>query len=181
MPFLLLKEVPRYECLQAASSRVPGADPTICELFLNILHTGDVVSRSEGEFLARHGLNQARLIVLVLLDSAENGSFRSSELAERAKVSRATITGLLDTMEKAGLIARAPDPHDRRASNVKITAKGGVLLRKVQPLLMEWSQGILSALSSPERKQLVKLLHKTQQAFAAAQPFGRNGSHAIPS
>ena len=54
-------------------------------------------------FLARHGLNQARLIVLVLLDNAENGNMRSSELAEHASVSRATITGLLDTLEKAGL------------------------------------------------------------------------------
>ena len=73
MPYLLLKEVPRYECLQAAAARVPGADPAICQLFLNILHTGDVVSRGEADFLARHGLNQARLIVLVLLDNSANG------------------------------------------------------------------------------------------------------------
>jgi len=177
MPFLLLNEVPRYECLQEASARVPGADASICEVFLNILHTGDVVSRSEGEFLARHGLNQARLIVLVLLDGAESGSLRSSELAEHAKVSRATVTGLLDTMERAGLLARAADPHDRRASNVKITALGKTLLRKVQPQLMKWSQGILSALSLTERNQLVKLLRKTQQAFAAAKPAPRKGTH----
>ena len=84
MAYLLLKEVPRYECLQEASTHVPGADPAICELFLNILHTGDVVSRSEAEFLARHGLNQARLIVMVLLDASESGSLRSSELADHA-------------------------------------------------------------------------------------------------
>jgi DNA-binding MarR family transcriptional regulator len=163
----MLKDVPRYECLQEASSHVPGADPASCEVFLNILHTGDVVSRSEAEFLAKHGLNQARLIVLVLLARAESGSMRSSELAEHAKVSRATVTGLLDTMEKATLIARASDPHDRRASNVKITKKGETLLRKVQPLLTKWSQGILSALSPEERCQLVSLLKKTQQAFLA--------------
>lgn len=176
MPFLMLKEVPRYECLQEAASRVPGTDSTICEVFLNILHTGDVVSRSEAEFLARHGLNQARLIVLVLLDGAENGSLRSSELADHAKVSRATITGLLDTMEKAGLISRAADPHDRRAFNVKITPKGEKLLAAVQPQLMAWTQDILSALSPHERTQLVKLLRKTQQAFAATKPAERNGS-----
>lgn len=177
MPYLLLRDVPRYECLQEASSRVVGFDPGICELFLNILHTGDLASRSEAEFLARYGLNQARLIVLVLLDRAENGSLRSSELADHAKVSRATITGLLDTMEKASLIARAPDPHDRRASNVKITPKGENLLRKVHPLLMEWSRGILSALSPEEREQLVVLLRKTQNAFAAESPVADTGSH----
>jgi len=166
VPYLLLKEVPRYECLQAAVSRVPGANPAICQLFLSILHTGDVVSRGEGAFLARHGLNQARLIILVLLDSSENGSMRSSELAEHASVSRATITGLLDTLEKAGFVERNPDPRDRRASCVKITSKGGALLRKVQPLLIRWTEGILSALSVREQGQLVNLLQKTQKAFS---------------
>lgn len=166
MSYLLLKEVPRYECLQAAAARVPGTDPAICQLFLNILHTGDVVSRGEGEFLARHGLNQARLIILVLLDNSENGSMRSSELAEQASVSRATITGLLDTMEKAGLVERQDDPRDRRASCIMITSKGSARLHEVQPLLIRWTEKILSALSVRERGQLVALLQKTQRAFS---------------
>jgi DNA-binding MarR family transcriptional regulator len=166
MPYLMLKEVPRYECLQAATARVPGANPAICEVFLNILHTGDVVSRGEAAFLARYGLNQARLIMLVLLDSSENGSMRSSELAEHAIVSRATITGLLDTLEKAGLVARTPDARDRRASCVTITEKGKALLHKVQPLLIQWTENILSALSVREQGQLVTLLRKTQRAFS---------------
>lgn len=166
MPYLLLKEVPRYECLQAAAARVPGTDPVICQLFLNILHTGDVVSRGEAEFLARHGLNQARLILLVLLDNSENDSMRSSELAEQAGVSRATITGLLDTMEKAGLVERRDDPRDRRASRVRITAAGSARLHEVQPLFHRWSEEILSMLSIRERGQLVTLLQKTQKAFS---------------
>jgi DNA-binding MarR family transcriptional regulator len=166
VPYLLLREVPRYECLQAAAARVPGTDPAICQLFLNILHTGDVVSRGEAEFLARHGLNQARLIVLVLLDNSENGRMRSSELAEHASVSRATITGLLDTMEKAGLVERHDDPRDRRASCITITSKGSARLHEVQPLLIRWTEKILSALSVRERGQLVALLQKTQRAFS---------------
>lgn len=178
MPYLMLKEVPRYECLQEAASRMPGTDPSICELFLNLLQTGDVAAQSEAKFLAAHGLNQARVIVLVLLDNSETGGMRSSELAERAKVSRATVTGLLDTMERASLILRAPDPHDRRATTVKITPKGSKLIRRVQPELMTWAQGILSLLSALERKQLVKLLQKTQQAFAVAPSADRKGSHS---
>ena len=115
MPYLLLKEVPRYECLQAAAARVPGADPAICQLFLNILHTGTWSLKGRRLFLRGMDLNQARLIVLVLLDNSENGSMRSSELAEHASVSRATITGLLDTLEKAGFVERTDDVRDRRA------------------------------------------------------------------
>jgi MarR family transcriptional repressor of emrRAB len=166
MPYLLLKEVPRYECLKAAAARVPGADAAICQLFLNILHTGDVVSRQEATFLAPYGLNQARLIILVLLDMSPNGSLRSSELAEEANVSRATITGLLDTLERAALVARTADSRDRRASCVKITEKGSALLQKVQPLLTQWTESILSALSARERGHLVTLLQKVQKAFS---------------
>jgi DNA-binding MarR family transcriptional regulator len=162
----MLKEVPRYECLQAAVARVPGADPAICQVFLNILHTSDVVSRGEAAFLARHGLSQARLIVLMLLDSSESGSMRSSGLAERANVSRATITGLLDTLEKSRLVVRTPDPQDRRASCIRITEKGQTILRRVQPLLFRWTESILSVLSIRERGQLVTLLRKTQKAFS---------------
>ncbi len=124
------------------------------------------MSQGEAAFLARHGLNQARLIVLVLLDNTENGSMRSSELAEHASVSRATITGLLDTLERAGFVERTEDVRDRRASCVKITSRGSALLHKVQPLLIRWTEGILSALSAREQGQLVALLRKTQKAFS---------------
>lgn len=175
MPYLLLKEVPRYDCLRKASAHVPEADPSLCEVFLNVLFTGDVVSRAEAAFLAQHGLNQARLVILMLLETAENGSLRSSELADHSSVSRATITGLLDTMEKADLVTRTPDPNDRRASRVAITPHGKSLLDKVQPLLFQWTAECLSGLSTRERKQLVSLLHKTQSAFATVP---HNGSRS---
>lgn len=176
MSYSLLKEVPRYDCLKKAAAGVPQADPSLCEVFLNVLITGDVVSRAEAAFLARHGLNQARLVVLMLLDSAETGSLRSSELADQSSVSRATITGLLDTMEKSGLILRTPDPDDRRASRISITSRGKSLLQKVRPELFQWTAQCLSGLSARERKQLVTLLHKTQSAFSDTSRNG-NASH----
>lgn len=172
MSLLMLKEVPRYDCLQKSAECLPGADPATCEVFLNILYTSDMASRAEATLLAEYGLNHARLVILVLLDRSDNGSMRSSELAEYASVSRATVTGLLDTMEKAALIARAPDPHDRRASSVKLTKKGENTLRKVQPQLAKWSQEVFSALTPAERQQLIRLLQKTQQSFAQVQSQG---------
>lgn len=177
MPYLMLKNVPRYECLHEAAAQVPGLEPSTCEVFLNILHTGDVVSRAEASFLSEHGLNQARLIILMLLDKAETGSLRSSDLADLAKVSKATITGLLDTLEKSALIARAVDPQDRRASRVKITEKGETLLEKVQPRLFRWTADMLSCLSLTERHQLVALLQKAQEAFSAPS-LALNGTHS---
>lgn len=166
MPLLMLKEVPPYDCLQEAVEHLPGVDPALCELFLNILHTGDVASAGEEAFLAAYGLNQARLIILGLLDCFGKDGLRSSELASHAKVSRATITGLLDTLEKSELVTRSADPTDRRASMVRITSKGQGILHKVQPRLMKWAEDILSDLTAAERSQFLRLLQKTQTAFS---------------
>ncbi len=179
MSLFLLKELPRYECLQEGAKDIPGADASVCELYMNLLHTGEVIARAEAVFLSRFGLNQARMVLLFILDASPTGSMRSSELAEKSSVSRATITGILDTMEKAGLVARASDPNDRRASNVKITPAGEKLLAKVRPEFMRWSTGTVGTLSPQERQQLVDLLRKTRQSFEepSSGSASRNGCH----
>ncbi len=156
------QETPRYGYLNGAS----GKEVSTGAVLSQILHTGDLVTRAESVFLAKHGLNQARWVMLMILDEAPEGSLRSSDLAERANVSRATITGLLNTMERAGLIVRALDPHDRRSSRVKITPKGEQLLEKVRPLFFQWAEETLSRLTPSERNSLISLLQKTQRTFS---------------
>ncbi len=157
----VVTETPRYGYLNDAPAS--GTDASIGAVLSQILHTGDIVTRAESVFLAKHGLNQARWVILMLLNDAEEGSLRSSDLAEKATVSRATITGLLNTMERAGLIVRAPDPHDRRSSRVKITSQGEELLEKVRPLFFQWAEETLSRLTPAERDSLILLLQKTQR------------------
>lgn len=175
---MMLKELPRYECLKEAAEGAVGIDPRVCELFLNILHTGDVVSRAEAEYLAGHGLSQGRLIILFLLDGAEAGSLRSSDLAERAQVSRATITGLLDALERVGYVVRVADPRDRRARGIRITAKGGGVLRRVRPRLMRWISSAFTVFPPREREQFLRLLRKACEAVARPAQKGARSSHA---
>jgi DNA-binding MarR family transcriptional regulator len=158
-------EILRYEHLKDALAENSPEDLSLCDLFLDLLQTGELAARCEAGFLAQFGLNPARLIILVLLDHAEGGSMRSSELAGCANVTRATMTGLLDTLEKAGLVTRAPDPHDRRAIRVKITPEGEHLLKIVQPRQSTWAREMLAPLSASERLELVRLLRKTNQVL----------------
>lgn len=158
-----------YEHVKDALAQCARRDPSLCDLFLDILQTGELAARCEAQFLARFGLNSARLIILVLLNNADSGSRRSSELARCCRVSRATMTGLLDTLERAELIVRAPDPFDRRAMSVKITAKGEALLDTVQPEQSEWAGEILEPLSIEEREELHRLLRKAQKVLHVAE------------
>jgi DNA-binding MarR family transcriptional regulator len=61
-----------------------------------------------------------------------HGPLTPSELALREKIQRPTATGVLARLEEASLIARTPDPGDRRSSLVSITPKGRALLASIR-------------------------------------------------
>jgi DNA-binding MarR family transcriptional regulator len=57
-----------------------------------------------------------------------HGPLTPSELAQRERVQRPTVTRVLARLEEAGLVTRAADPGDRRSSLVTVTAAGAELL-----------------------------------------------------
>jgi DNA-binding MarR family transcriptional regulator len=185
MPLLLLKDLPRYECLLEAAKKFPDLDPSACEVFLNLLRTGDEVFRVAENNYARHGLSQGRFGVLMLLwrslrmaESAKEegghclpaGPLTPAELADAAGVTRATMTGLIDTLERDGLVKRVRDSNDRRMMSVNMTAKGKACLKNIFPLHFRGMAEIMSPLKEGERKTLVRLLNKILQHASALAP-----------
>jgi len=67
MPLLMLKDLPRYECLLEAAREFPDLDPSATEVFLNLLRTGDEAFRVIDEHLSQHDLSQGRFGVLMAL------------------------------------------------------------------------------------------------------------------
>jgi DNA-binding MarR family transcriptional regulator len=59
----------------------------------------------------------------VLLPLFEEDGLRMGALAARARLSKQTMTTLIRLMEEAGLVTREPDPHDGRATLVRLTAR----------------------------------------------------------
>lgn len=162
----MLKELPRYECLLDASQHHPTMEPSACEAFLNLLRTGDGVFEAEGKFLAEHGISHGRFTVLMLLSrTCGKPATTPAELAEESGVTRATISGLLDTLEKDGLAVRETDAHDRRVVRVQLTTRGHKLMAQVLPGYFERVSTMLNPLSEDERHELVALLQKIQQGL----------------
>jgi DNA-binding MarR family transcriptional regulator len=165
MPLLMLKDLPRYDCLIQAAERCPTLQPSACDAFLNLLRTGDDVFAVVTRFLARHDISHGRFTVLMLLGqecSPAQFPATPATLAERAGVTRATMTGIIDTLEKDGLVSREPDPKDRRAIHVVLTGEGRAVLEAMLPDYFQFVSDILQPLSETERKQLVRLLQKIQ-------------------
>jgi DNA-binding MarR family transcriptional regulator len=166
MPHLLLKDLPRYECLLEAAKEFPDLNPSACEALLHLLRTGDESARVIETNLARHAITQGRFGVLMILMNrcdGDAGTLGPAELADAAGVSRATMTGLIDTLERDGLVTREPDTVDRRMMLVRLTAKGRALLGEILPDHFKHMTMLMSPLSEFERQTLVQLLVKIQQ------------------
>lgn len=192
MPHLLLKDLPRYECLLEAAKEFPDLDPSAAVAFLHLLRTGDEVFALTDRTLADSNISHGRFGVLMLLWRSTQpraaklmgveeftpccGPRTPAELAEAAGVTRATMTGLVDTLERDGFVKREPDPDDRRMMSVRLTPKGDRFLNEFLPGYFKAIAGLMAPLTEPERQTLVRLLGKVQQHAAtlrgenAAQP-----------
>ena len=169
MPHLILKNLPRYECLLEAAQEIPELDPSACEAFLHLLRTGDEAFLYAEQNLTEHGISHGRFGVLMLLwgeahDSEANiNGMTPAELADQSNVTRATMTGLVDTLVRDGFVKRAADTADRRMMRVALTRKAEKFLERLLPGHFQRMAALMDPLSQTERKTLVKLLNKILQ------------------
>ncbi len=82
------------------------------------------------------------------------------EVAKRMKIERASLTIMLNTVEKAGLIARRIDPTDRRKQLISLTRKGQALQSVLVPIGMNVNSIALKSLSKDEISVLRSLLRR---------------------
>lgn len=168
MPALLLKDLPRFECLLECARHNPGLDPSAVVAYLHLLRAGDEAFAAADRNFARFELSHGRFGVLMLLwreDQygkecvADGPAGRTpADLAAAAGVSRATMTGLIDTLERDGLVTRQPDQQDRRMMLVQMTDTGRDLMARLLPLHFQTVAEMLSPLNESERQTLVQLL-----------------------
>ncbi len=177
MPLLMLKNLPRYECLLEAVQEFPKLDPSACAAYLGLLRAGDEVFGVARRNLNRHKISQGRFAVMMLLWGGSlarqpagaaagrppSGPRTQAELAEAVGVTSATMTGLVDTLERDGFVNRVPDPDDRRMMSVVLTDKANQFLRDLLPGHFHLMAEIMQPLDEDERQTLVRLLAKIVQ------------------
>ena len=163
MPLLMLKDLPQYDCLIKAAEHYPELDPSANEAFLHLLRTGDLVFEATNHFLTRNNISQGRFTVMMLLRRPWVETCTPASLAEESGVTRATMTGLLDTLEKDGMVVRQPDTQDRRTLHVRLTDQGRACLESITPDYFRGISRIMNPLNLAERKELVRLLQKLQE------------------
>ncbi|MGE0625606.1 MAG: MarR family winged helix-turn-helix transcriptional regulator [Pseudomonadales bacterium] len=114
------------------------------------------------EHFANHEISPGKYSVLCEL-LATNSPMAPSALAERIGVRRPTVTGLLDGLCAQALVARVPDPNDRRRLSVELTAKGRRFMRTLLPVQFALMADVVGGLTDTERRQLRRTLASLEE------------------
>lgn len=165
-----LRDLPKPENLREFARRYPQVDPSAVESCLAVLRVSTDILTAIDHFLARHNLSLGRFTVLMILMRAPETPVMACEIADKAGVTRATITGLLDGLEREGLICREQVAGDRRAINIRITTKGIDFLAPILPDHFRRVAILMSHLTEKDRKMLVSLSRKMNQGLNSAYP-----------
>ncbi|MDH4140960.1 MAG: MarR family winged helix-turn-helix transcriptional regulator [Coriobacteriia bacterium] len=121
--------------------------------FHQLMHSyRQLMSRKLAEYGAHPGQT------FCLREIAHNDGITQRDLAENLHVARPTVTVMLQKMQKAGLVERRSDEHDRRYTRIYLTDSGWALHDEMHRLLDEVVAEVIGPLSEKDQAELVRLL-----------------------
>lgn len=149
----------------------PDLDTKAMEVFGRIFR----LSRAMGDRMERayapYGIARGEFDVLATLRrSGEPYTLSPRQLSGTLMLTTGGMTGRLDKLERAGLIRRSPDPHDRRGLQVTLTEKGLTTVDEAVGAGLAAETTALSALNAEQAGQLADLL---RELLAGTEETGR--------
>jgi MarR family 2-MHQ and catechol resistance regulon transcriptional repressor len=136
-------------------------DPAVEEAvraYVKLMRAGrSVLARIEPALAAR-GLTPTQLGVLEAL--LHKGAMTHRELGRKVLSSAGNVSDVVDKLERRDLVARVPDPADRRAVRVELTAKGRGLIEDLFPRHAADIARAMAGLSGEELRELGELLRR---------------------
>ncbi|MBE1237254.1 MarR family transcriptional regulator [Phaeovibrio sulfidiphilus] len=155
-----LRDLPSRKTIDDFAARYGNPDAEGLETWLVWASaTSEMLSAFERNLQRTCGISQTQLFVLILLKRNPDG-LGIGALASRVSVTSQTMTRVVDRMERDGLCRREPDPQDRRAQLVQLTAEGDRMLEVALPFHYQWVADLMSCLDTTERATLRDLVSK---------------------
>jgi DNA-binding MarR family transcriptional regulator len=115
---------------------------------------------------ATFGITLPRFDLMAQLERHPDG-LRMGELSKRMMVTGGNITGITDQLEQEKLVARVPDPKDRRAYSVKLTGKGRQVFGEIAVVHERWIEELLRDVSFDDKGKLIELLSQMKRHLDA--------------
>ena len=115
----------------------------------------------------RHGLTTPQIAVMREVSDATK--LPVSQIAARTCLSHATVSGILDRLERGGYIERVRDHADRRCVNVQLTAAGRREMDRTPPLLKQGFVTAFAGLPEWEQMALLSALERVAEMMGRAE------------
>lgn len=115
------------------------------------------------ELFARYGLTEQQWRILRVVWTHDK--VKSVDLSSRTLLAKASLVGIIDRLEKKGLVSRVRSTSDRRAVYIIATAKSRKLETEVSPLVAEIQLKVHSTVSEKEWVALEKTLLKISNSL----------------
>ncbi len=134
------------------------------EAMLNIVVTGTLLLREGTSLLRPFGLTDTQFNILMLLKyQSENGRINQTRLGTMLLIHRSNITGIIDRMEKAGLVRRIADSEDRRINYIEMTNNGKKTLEDAHTVYHQRLDEVMSVLSESDNQKVSDVLEVIRQ------------------
>ena len=133
---------------------------------MELLRTADTLWNASRAFFERWDLSPSQFNVLNLLHLNPDG-LSQTDLSRQLIMHRSNLTGLVDRLEKRGLVTRREVAADRRAYSVVLTAAGTRLLREILPRYYKEAARVWDRLPARRAAELI----------ADLQQVARNAQH----
>jgi DNA-binding MarR family transcriptional regulator len=161
-----LRDLPKYEVIRQRAEKYPEIDPDGLEAFLILLRVGSDVFAAFERYFARHQLSHGTFSVLMLLYREPEVGLNPSNLATRCGVTRATMTGLLDGLQRKKLIRRESNQTDRRTILIHLNDGGITLLESLLHDYYRRVSDLMGIIPPPDKKRLSEMLFQLTSGIA---------------
>ncbi len=159
-----------YEMSGAALPKDVKAE--VDEILEAIIYLYTESRRITKELARRAELTGPQLTVVKILETV--GDLSLSDLSDRIRAQNSTVTGIVDRMEREGLVVRERSTEDKRVVNIRLTEKGERIAREIPVEPMEIFRGALAGLTATEMRDLLRILtkvaHRVQNIVQGKKP-----------
>ena len=145
--------------------------PVASALFCHIYLLNSVLERMGNRCAEQHHITMPQWMALGCVAHGGTKGITHSELGTRLMLSKAPITGVVDRLERDGLVKRESDARDRRVSRIVVTPQGEERWQEVRGSLHETAIETCSCLSEDEQRETLNALSKMLGATAQSDPI----------
>jgi len=142
--------------------RMDGTDEPLVDTFWALSRRLRAMAQ---EALAEWDVTPSQARALAVLH--RGGPQRLGELAERLRIAPRSATEVVDALAERGLVERRPDPADRRATLVALTAHGEEVSAAIRSARKTGASSLFARLPPPDREELARLLTNLRAAADA--------------